>query len=111
FFKSLVAARRTRNSHVCMNRCDPSSSNGYPYNRPRPPSLVRITMCKGCSALTTNQKEVARDARERDSVSKLVLMNQKCSECLVELPDHGPRWWICGRCRGECRNSIHPGWA
>lgn len=34
--------------------------------------------------------------------------NSKCGGCKKVLKD-GLRWWQCGKCKGECRDKIHPG--
>lgn len=31
----------------------------------------------------------------------------KCEGCKLDLKD-GTRWWVCGKCKGECRDAIHP---
>jgi hypothetical protein len=31
----------------------------------------------------------------------------KCGGCNLDLKD-GTRWWVCGKCSGECRDAIHP---
>jgi len=32
---------------------------------------------------------------------------RRCGKCTAELTA-GMRWWVCGICGGECRDSIHP---
>lgn len=34
--------------------------------------------------------------------------NSKCGGCKKMFKD-GMRWWKCGKCGGECRDKIHPG--
>ncbi|KAF2715234.1 hypothetical protein K504DRAFT_446118 [Pleomassaria siparia CBS 279.74] len=31
----------------------------------------------------------------------------KCGSCKEDLKS-GTRWWVCGKCKGECRDAIHP---
>lgn len=33
----------------------------------------------------------------------------ECGKCKNELKG-GVRWWVCSKCKGECRSKVHPPW-
>jgi hypothetical protein len=61
-------------------------------------------MQKGADNLqATRHKRYQQEAR--DIAYK---EDSKCESCKNVLKD-GMRWWKCGKCGGECRVNIHPG--
>ncbi|KAF2798360.1 hypothetical protein K505DRAFT_414386 [Melanomma pulvis-pyrius CBS 109.77] len=74
-------------------------------------------MCRTCA---NSEPTVLRDSRfkryqqeARDIADGIFLPpgeKAKCGSCKLDLKS-GARWWVCGKCKGECRDAIHPPFA
>ena len=71
-------------------------------------------MCRTCengdeTVLRENRymryRQEARDVAEGKNLGPGEKV--KCGGCKLDLKD-GTRWWVCGKCKGECRDAIHP---
>ncbi|KAF2680135.1 hypothetical protein K458DRAFT_107330 [Lentithecium fluviatile CBS 122367] len=63
------------------------------------------------TATASDAADMSGEERERD-IENMVqrdkpIDGRHCGKCKIELGS-GMRWWVCGICRGECRDSIHP---
>ncbi|KAM5386866.1 hypothetical protein ACJZ2D_000159 [Fusarium nematophilum] len=70
-----------------------------------------LTICRVCSE--AEPRELARRMEEQDAAElrRLAKHPLVCYSCKDLLPSRGPRWWICGGCKTECRSGTHPSWA
>ncbi|KAF2181723.1 hypothetical protein K469DRAFT_256094 [Zopfia rhizophila CBS 207.26] len=73
-------------------------------------------MCHTCSIKETVGMQKARHKRYQQEARDLAIGTYlgpdekvKCGGCKNELKT-GTRWWVCGRCKRECRDAIHPAW-
>lgn len=65
--------------------------------------------CRKCIAKPQAELQSARHRRyEKECRDIAYKKGSKCGLCKKELK-HWARWWKCGRCAGECRDKIHPG--
>lgn len=74
---------------------------------------VPRSVCRQCNLLDADEILEKRKMR-----SKLELKDRegrrrkdmdKCRGCQVRLRG-GPRWWVCEKCKKECRSSVHAAW-
>jgi hypothetical protein len=71
-------------------------------------------MCRTCGKRDTQEMQTTRHRRyiqeARDIANGKFLKPGKktrCGGCKKEL-ESGTRFWVCGKCKGECRDTIHP---
>lgn len=68
-------------------------------------------ICRSCNALHPTKMQEKRHKRYVQEVRDLAFSNKeamhRCGKCKKSLKA-GVRWWVCARCKGECRDSIHP---
>ena len=63
---------------------------------------------EGPTAETPGSDNSAEDQDEEVPVRRdQPVDGRHCGLCKAEL-NAGMRWWVCGVCGGECRDSIHP---
>ena len=69
-------------------------------------------VCSDCSQLPDDKLVKLREAREEEEIVCLSRGQLKCGECHRKLPQRGsPRWWVCGKCNGECTSRLHSSWS
>ncbi|OCK79624.1 hypothetical protein K432DRAFT_417213 [Lepidopterella palustris CBS 459.81] len=66
-------------------------------------------ICRLCNVLDDATLLGAREARSRAEMRDAGRF-KNCSKCAGSLGSRGPRWWVCGRCKKECRSHVHPAW-
>ncbi|KAI1166790.1 hypothetical protein F5B18DRAFT_604197 [Nemania serpens] len=96
-------------SHACS--CDDARRKdhtySYRYTNPSAPRLV----CIDCHGMTEAELLALREKRDKAMYLNLTLQPLSCSICSESLPRTGPRWWICSKCKMECKSSCHLGWS
>ncbi|KAK7190155.1 hypothetical protein PSPO01_03876 [Paraphaeosphaeria sporulosa] len=66
-------------------------------------------VCRSCMSTDVDTLQAARHRRYQQEARDIAYdENSKCGDCKKVLKD-GMRWWKCGKCSGECRDKIHPG--
>ncbi|KAF2107579.1 hypothetical protein BDV96DRAFT_589010 [Lophiotrema nucula] len=76
--------------------------------------LCFLGICRTCNLRDFNEMQETRQKRyeqqARDKAEGKFLApneNVKCGNCKQDLKS-GTRWWVCGKCKGECRDKMHP---
>ncbi|KAH7122625.1 hypothetical protein B0J11DRAFT_531944 [Dendryphion nanum] len=68
-------------------------------------------MCRSCAKLDPAVMQQTRHRRYVQEVRDLAYSchwsMKICDKCKKDLTS-GMRWWVCVRCKGECRDCIHP---
>ncbi|KAI0404522.1 hypothetical protein F4802DRAFT_566301 [Xylaria palmicola] len=82
---------------------------GGPYLYDNPP--VSHPVCRDCHDLPGTGMLIRKEKRDEVAYAKFMQQSLSCSICSESLPRTGPRWWVCTKCRKECRDSCHLGWS
>ncbi|KAI0096240.1 hypothetical protein GGR51DRAFT_47473 [Nemania sp. FL0031] len=108
FYKNLSRgyARKSPCSCIDGRREAPAYSYGRAQHNSWDPRLV----CGDCNNMKGDKILAERERRDRATYSNLSQQPLSCSLCSESLPRTGPRWWVCSKCKRECRNSCHVGW-
>ncbi|KAF2263870.1 hypothetical protein CC78DRAFT_262477 [Lojkania enalia] len=71
-------------------------------------------VCRTCSRKEISEMQLVRTKRyqqEARDIAKGKFLKPgeitQCRNCKRDLKS-GTRWWVCGKCKGECRDVIHP---
>lgn len=71
-------------------------------------------MCRSCDSQNESKLLDERHKRYQKEVHDLAFGTTTCDrnmfecvKCHKELKS-GIRWWVCGVCKGECKDCIHP---
>lgn len=68
-------------------------------------------ICRNCTYHRSAEEREEALARRRElQRRKMEEFDEKCAGCRRQLTRWGVRWWVCGRCRFECRNWLHVPW-
>lgn len=103
-------ARSYFRSHSC--NCNDGRRKGHSYYRSAyfNPSVPRL-VCRDCYDMTKEELLTLREKRDKATYINLTQQPLSCSICSESLPRTGPRWWICSKCKTECKSSCHLGWS
>ncbi|KAI1111525.1 hypothetical protein F5Y14DRAFT_424844 [Nemania sp. NC0429] len=100
-------------SHSCSCRDGRQKNPAYSYTygggylNPSDPRLV----CRDCHAMTDDEMQALREKRDKAMYTNLSQQPLSCTICSESLPRTGPRWWICSKCKMECRSRCHVDWS
>jgi hypothetical protein len=72
---------------------------------------VTRLFCRFCAELPRDVAKERVEEREQKIILEKAARQVKCGVCDRRLPNTGTQWWICGKCRKECRSELHPQWA
>jgi hypothetical protein len=53
------------------------------------------------------EMRIARQKRYEQQARDIAAKEVKCAGCNKDFK-HGTRFWVCRKCKGECRSQIHP---
>lgn len=98
-------------SHAC--KCNDSQVLGQSYSywsAYSNPSVLRL-VCRDCHGMTEDEMLTLREKRDKAMYLNLTQQPLSCSICSESLPRTGPRWWICSKCKMECKSNCHLGWS
>ncbi|KAI0469604.1 hypothetical protein F4859DRAFT_487205 [Xylaria cf. heliscus] len=68
-------------------------------------------VCRDCYNMKEDKVLDLREKRDQVMYSNLTQQPLSCSECSESLSRTGPRWWVCKKCKRECRSKCHSGWS
>ncbi|KAI3332065.1 hypothetical protein HD806DRAFT_179665 [Xylariaceae sp. AK1471] len=74
-------------------------------------AAARRLVCTNCHVMTANELSVLKERHDNAVYSKLTQQPLSCSVCLEALPRTGLRWWVCSKCKRECRSNCHLAWS
>ncbi|KAI0437300.1 hypothetical protein F4803DRAFT_539317 [Xylaria telfairii] len=74
------------------------------------PQALRF-VCRDCHGMKDDEVLALREKRDKAMYSNLTQQPLSCSQCSESLPRTGPRWWVCSKCKKECRSKCHSGWS
>lgn len=74
------------------------------------PQAARL-VCRDCRDMKDEEVLALREKRDKAMYSNLTQQPLSCSQCSESLPRTGPRWWVCSKCKKECKSKCHSGWS
>ncbi|KAI1150108.1 hypothetical protein F4825DRAFT_428028 [Nemania diffusa] len=87
------------------------STTTYSYGRAQYNPLVSRLVCNNCHNMTRDEVLALRERRDKATYMNLLQQPLSCSVCSESLSRTGLRWWVCSKCKRECRSNCHVGWS
>lgn len=121
YYPGLPGRRHVTSCQPYCPRCYYNNFARHPRGYKRPckcrttdRSVEFQDMCRTCYARDREEMQTTRHRRYQQEARDIAEGKNlkdgekvKCGSCKKELKS-GMRFWVCGRCKGECRDRIHP---
>ncbi|KAI0866593.1 hypothetical protein F4860DRAFT_499914 [Xylaria cubensis] len=113
YYKTISTGAHMRQQCQCTDGRTKGNYTRRPsyYWAPDPNPLATRLVCRDCYDMTNDEVLALRERRDSAMYSKLTQQPLSCSQCSESLPRTGPRWWVCSKCKMECRNKCHSEWS